>query len=82
MLYNSQVLGYGAIMKVSDQLRQIIRGCGISRYELCKRTRVSEGGLSRFMSGLDVTTRTIDALAKELGLELVAKRKPKSRKES
>lgn len=66
-------------MKLSDQLRRIIRECGLSRYELCKRADVDEGGLSRFMSGLDVTTRTIDALAKELGLELVAKRKPRAK---
>ena len=69
-------------MKVSDQLRRIIRESGITRYELSKRTGVPQGGLSRFMAGFDVTTRTMDALAKELGLELVAKRKPKSRKES
>lgn len=82
ILEKSDACDYGGDMKVSDRLRQIIRDSGISRYELSKRTGVTQGGLSRFMSGLDVTTRTIDALAKELGLELVAKRKPKSRKEN
>lgn len=66
-------------MKVSDMLRRIIRESGITRYELSKRTGVTEGGLSRFMAGFDVTTRTIDALAQELGLELVTKRKPKAK---
>jgi transcriptional regulator with XRE-family HTH domain len=55
-------------MTFSDMLRRIIRESGITRYELSKRTGVTEGGLSRFMAGFDVTTRTIDALAKELGL--------------
>lgn len=67
-------------MKISETLRRIIRDSGLTRYELSKRTGVTQAGLSRFMDGFDVTTRTIDALAKELGLELVAKSKPKSRK--
>lgn len=69
-------------MTFSETLRRIIRECDLSRYELSKRTGVAQSVLSRFMAGLDINTNTIDALAKELGLELVAKRKPKSRKEN
>jgi hypothetical protein len=79
LLETSDAKRYGPSMKVSDMLRRIIRESGLTRYELSKRTGVTEGGLSRFMAGFDVTTRTIDALAKELGLELVAKRKPKAK---
>ena len=56
---------------LSEQLRQVIRDCGESRYSLARRTGIDQSTLTRFMSGerglrLDV----VDVLADVLGLEL------------
>ena len=36
---------------VSEQIRQLIDECGVSRYRIAKETGVSEPALSHFMSG-------------------------------
>lgn len=36
---------------VSQQLRQIIENSGLSRYEICRRTGIDQGQLSKFMAG-------------------------------
>ncbi len=36
---------------ISDQIREAIDGCEMSRYEIAKRTGVSQSTLSRFMDG-------------------------------
>ena len=56
---------------LSEQLRQVIRDCGESRYSLARRTGIDQSTLTRFMSAerglrLDV----VDVLAEALGLEL------------
>jgi hypothetical protein len=56
---------------LSEQLRQVIRNCGESRYALSKRTGIDQSTLTRFMSAerglrLDV----VDVLAEALSLEL------------
>ena len=55
----------------SEDLRRIIAACGLSRYEIARRTGVSEAALSKFMSGRDIRTDTLDRLAPLLGLRLV-----------
>ena len=61
----------------SDQLRRIIAECGLSRYEIARRSGVDKAALSRFAHGeRGLTTETLDRLAEALGLELVAKRRP------
>jgi plasmid maintenance system antidote protein VapI len=61
---------------ISETLRRAILDCGISPYELAKRTGVDQGVLSRFInSERDLRLQTADRLAPELGLELVARRK-------
>lgn len=58
---------------LSDQLRRIIADCGMSRYEIAKRSGVPEAALSRFFNGkTGLTTDTLDRLAPALGLHLVA----------
>jgi len=53
---------------------------GLSRYEIAKRSGVSEATLSRFVNGQQgLSTDTLDKLANVLGLELVA-RQPKGGK--
>lgn len=60
-------------MAVTEQLRRIIETCGISKYEIGKRSGVSESVLSNFMSGdRGITTDTIDKLTNVLGLKLTA----------
>ena len=63
---------------LSDQLRQIIADCGMSRYEISKQSGVPEAALSRFVNGkTGLTTDTLDRLAPTLGLELTVKRRLK-----
>ena len=60
---------------LSEQLRQIIRTCGMSRYQIAKRSGVSEAALSRFAAGTrGLTTDSLDRLAEVLGLDLAPKR--------
>lgn len=59
---------------VSEQLRAVIRGSGVTRYRIAQETGVSEAALSRFVNGnrgLDLSS--VDKLAAYLRLELVAK---------
>jgi transcriptional regulator with XRE-family HTH domain len=69
-------------VKVSDQLRHIVDDCGMSRYELSKRTGIDEGTLSRFMSrerGLSM--KALDRLGESLGLTVSMRRKPKQKQQ-
>ena len=66
---------------LSDQLRQIIADCGMSRYQISKDSGVPEAALSRFVNRkTGLTTDTLDRLAPTLGLELIAKRRPQQRR--
>jgi transcriptional regulator with XRE-family HTH domain len=57
----------------SDQIRDVIKSSGISRYALSKRTGVTQAALCRFMQGQrGLTTDTLDRLAPELQLEVDA----------
>jgi len=67
---------------ITNDLRRIIETCGLTRYAIAQRTGISEGTLSKFMAGADVTTRTIDKLAVLLNLRIVhgkAKRSDRGR---
>lgn len=65
--------------KVSDQLRQLIDNCGLSRYELAKQTGIDESTLSRFMSGeRGLSMKAVDTLGEFFGWEVVAKGKKRS----
>lgn len=72
MLSKTAASCYRSGMRPTEELRRIIESSGLSRYEIAKRSGVSQGTLSKLMTGLDVTTRTLDALAPILGLRLVA----------
>ncbi len=64
--------------KVSDQLRRIIDDCGLSRYEIAKRTGIDAGTLSRFMSGeRGLSMKALDTLGECLGLTVNMRRKPR-----
>jgi transcriptional regulator with XRE-family HTH domain len=56
---------------ISEALRRAIESSQLSRYQICKRTGVSESTLSRFMSGeASLKLTTVDQLAEVLGIEL------------
>jgi transcriptional regulator with XRE-family HTH domain len=58
----------------SDQLRRAINNCGMTRYQIAKRTGISEATLSRFMSGQrGLTLKAVDTLAVLLAWKLERK---------
>ena len=62
--------------KPSEQLRKIIRSSGLTRYEIAKRSTVSQATLSRFMAGKSsITLDVMDELADVLALAIVTNRK-------
>ena len=66
---------------ISDQVHHAIDECGLSRYAISKRSGVSEGMLSRFMSGqTSMSLRTLDRIAPIVGLTIDFKR-PKKKKD-
>ena len=57
--------------KLSDQIRQAIETCAVSRYRIAKETGISEPTLSRFMSGeRGLTMKALDILADFLELNI------------
>lgn len=67
-------------MRFSDQVREAIGNCGLSRYRIAKETGVPESALSRFMSGESMQMRTLDQIADLLGLQIVVKVPKSTRK--
>jgi transcriptional regulator with XRE-family HTH domain len=64
--------------KVSDQLRRILDECGLSRYELSKRTGIDEGTLSRFMHGeRGLSMKALDRLGEYLRLTVNIQVRPR-----
>ena len=55
----------------SDEIRQAILDCGMSRYEICKRLGLDQGAMSHFMHGRrGMTITTLDKLAAFLNLHI------------
>jgi len=63
--------------KLSDQLRTAIEKAGITRYELSKKTGVSQSTLSKFVLGTrpGLSFDAMDRVGEYLGLVIV-KRQP------
>lgn len=56
---------------VSEVVRRAIEESGVSRYELAKRSGVSQSVLSRFVAGdRSINLETLDRLAEVLGIEI------------
>ncbi len=62
-------------MKLSDQVRKALRGCGRSMYSICQATGIDKATVSRFVHGKGVTLATLDLLANALDLELQSAKK-------
>lgn len=55
----------------SDQLRNVIRDCGISPAEIARQTGIDKSTLSRFLSGeRGLPMATIDSLTEFLQIEV------------
>jgi len=68
-------------MRLSDELRRAIKTADISRYEICKRTGLDKGQLSRFVHGrTGLSLDSIDLVADCLGLGLRQVRKPHAKR--
>jgi ribosome-binding protein aMBF1 (putative translation factor) len=66
-------------LKFTDQIRQAIADCGVSRYRISQETGVAESVLSKFLRGqIGFNLETLDKLADYLQFELKA-RGPKER---
>jgi len=63
--------------KLTDQLRQLIDECGLTRYEIAKRTGIDESALAKFYSGRrGLSMEALNALGEFLELKIVLGRKP------
>ena len=61
-------------LALSEQLRQAIVACGLSRYRISQLTGIDQATLSKFMSGdRGLSFNAIDRLGEALDLWLVAK---------
>ena len=57
---------------MSDQIRQAVDDCGLSRYAISKVTGIAQSTLSRFMSGeRGLPMKTLNRLADFLDLNVV-----------
>jgi DNA-binding Xre family transcriptional regulator len=58
-------------MTITEQLREAVEHCGMTRYAIAQRTGIPESVLCRFVTGgKGLRTDSIDPLCQFLGLEL------------
>jgi len=63
--------------KLTDQLRQAIDDCGLTRYEIAKRTGIDESALAKFYNGhRGLSMEALNALGECLQLTIKLGRKP------
>ena len=63
--------------KLTDQLRQAIDDCGLTRYEIAKQTGIDESALAKFYNGYrGLSMEALNALGVFLQLKITLGRKP------
>jgi transcriptional regulator with XRE-family HTH domain len=63
--------------KLTDQLRQLIDDCGLTRYEIAKQTGIDESALAKFYNGhRGLSMEALNALGEYLELTIIMRRKP------
>lgn len=63
---------------VSDQVRAAIDGCGLTRYEVGKRSGVDHSAISRFMSWeRGLSSEALDAVGAVIGLKVSIPKQPR-----
>lgn len=67
---------------LTDQLRNAIDDCGLTRYEIAKQTGIDESALAKFYNGhRGLSMDALNTLGEFLELEIIMRRKPtKTRK--
>lgn len=83
ILDNVTSIGFNCAMaqrrshKLSDQIRQAIEDCGMSRYAISQQTGIDQAALSRFMHGqVGLGLDALDRLSECLQLTVTWNRKP------
>lgn len=67
--------------KLTDQLRQAIDDCGLTRYEIAKQTGIDESALAKFYNGhRGLSMEALNALGEFLQLRIVLGRKPEPKR--
>ena len=65
---------------LSDQIRRVVDRSGLSRYRICREIDLDQALMSRFMSGQGgLSIKSLDRLAKLLGLTVSVKKPKKDR---
>jgi transcriptional regulator with XRE-family HTH domain len=65
------------LKKLTDQLRQAIDDCGLTRYEIAKQTGIDESALAKFYNGRrGLSMEALNALGEFLQLKIILGRKP------
>jgi hypothetical protein len=65
---------------ISDQLRQIIDDCGVTRYRIAQETGISETALALFYNGQrGLSMKALNALGEYLQLTITLGRKPEKK---
>ncbi|TWU06876.1 hypothetical protein CA54_52780 [Symmachiella macrocystis] len=68
-------------MKLTDQLRQAIDDCGLSRYEIARQTDIDESALAKFYNGhRGLSMESLNALGAFLQLTVHMGRNPKPKR--
>jgi transcriptional regulator with XRE-family HTH domain len=63
---------------MSDQLRHLIDDCGLSRYEVAKRSKIDHSMMSKFMHGKSgLSLKALDRLTDCLDLVVNMRQKPR-----
>ena len=66
--------------KITDQLRQAIDDCGLTRYEIAKKTGIDESALAKFYNGhRGLSMEALNALGAFLQLTIIMGLKPENK---
>jgi len=68
-------------IKLTDQVRQSVKTCGLTRYRIWKETGIDQSTLARFAAGrAGLSMRGLDKLADLLDLNITSGRSPATQK--
>ena len=72
IMYGVDVMSKRNRMKLGDQIRDVVRRSGYSRYRICNETGIDQGAMSHFLAGhRGLSLDSIDRLGEFLGLRIV-----------
>ena len=70
-------MGRKRTILLTDQLRQAIDDCGLTRYQIAKTTGIDESALAKFYNGhRGLSMEALNALGEFLQLKITLGRKP------